>query len=224
MWQFEEELRELEKRRIPWRDSTVRPVLFYGSSSFRFWEASEYTSFKGPFLQEALALSDAVNLGFGGATIQACVYLFERIIVPFRPRALLVYAGDNDLALGSTVAEIVNGYRYLIAKTRHYCGPIPITVLSIKPSPAYHSNLNKIVEANSMISEVVASQADCYFLDVFHPMMNGEQPDRSFFEADGIHMNAKGYQLWAEVLRLGSRSTPIFGAETDTPTHHVVTL
>jgi hypothetical protein len=80
------------------------PVVFYGSSTITLWDT----------LANDLALPNALNLGFGGSTLEACAYFFERIIVPVHPAALIVYAGDNDVGDGRSPENVLASFRSLV--------------------------------------------------------------------------------------------------------------
>ncbi len=86
---YEDEVRMLEREREA-DPGPADPVAFYGSSSIRLWD------------DIAADLGDPriVNLGFGGSTLAACAHYFGRVVVPYRPRSVVVYAGDNDLGDG----------------------------------------------------------------------------------------------------------------------------
>ena len=49
------------------------------------------------------------NQAFGGSTLEACAWFFERLVVPCYPRALVCYAGDNDLGDGRTPDQVLDG-------------------------------------------------------------------------------------------------------------------
>ena len=213
MWRFEEEIVQLEKRYIDYRDpASPKPVVFYGGSSIRFWGPCTYSEFRGPYLSEALSLPHALNFGFGGALIQDCVYLFERLIVPHRPKAILIYAGDNDLANAYPSAQVLNAFRYLLFKTRSYLGKIPFTYISIKPSPLHQSSLVRIRKTNAMIAQELKPDEMGFFANIFDPSIDEQGcPRANFFLDDGIHLSAEGYRCWAETLLSMVPHHSIFG-------------
>ncbi|WP_431214255.1 hypothetical protein ACQ86N_05210 [Puia sp. P3] len=91
---YENEVQRLEKERT---SLTYDPkLLFYGSSSIRLWES----------LYEDFAPWQPANLGFGGSTLAACDWFFDRLLTPFRPSSIIVYAGDNDLGDGRHPEEV----------------------------------------------------------------------------------------------------------------------
>ena len=82
-------------------------IVFYGSSTFRLWD-SLALDFRG------LTVS---NFGFGGSTLAACVWFFERLFLSTYPTALVVYAGDNDLGDGRHPEEILIFFQQLMQKS-----------------------------------------------------------------------------------------------------------
>src|SRR5450432_4105398 len=98
---YEAEVHELETRN---RALSVRcPAVFYGSSTIRMWDG----------LAAGLKIPNLVNCGFGGSTLEACAYFFERLVPPLSPSALVVYAGDNDLGDGRSPADVLRSFRCL---------------------------------------------------------------------------------------------------------------
>lgn len=121
---YEAEVRNLERAsalRLP----RGRPPVFYGSSSIRLWDtlAKDFDP-------------RVLNLGFGGSTLEAFDYFFQRLITPVNPRSLLLYAGDNDLGDGRDPEQVVSWFRSLADKLERSLGAIPLGFVSVKPSPA----------------------------------------------------------------------------------------
>ena len=51
-----------------------------------------------------------INRGFGGSQLSDCVKNLNRLVIRYRPRTVLVYAGDNDLAAGITPEEVLRRF------------------------------------------------------------------------------------------------------------------
>ncbi len=199
---YEDEVRALEWT-IRNHHSTLAPVAFYGGSSIRLWDSLD-SDFPGV---------GTINLGFGGATLAACVWYFARLIVPCRPRSLVVYAGDNDLGDGRSPSDVLASFRQLADLTTTLPGNPRLTILSIKPSPARWYLIESIREANRLIREEGARRPATSYVDIYTPMldMNGE-PRRELFVFDGLHLSAEGYRLWTAVLshHADTAFSPIF--------------
>jgi lysophospholipase L1-like esterase len=187
---YEAEVRQLEAARSV-RNIPADPVVFYGSSSIRLWEN----------LAGDLGSSRAVNLGFGGSTLEACAYFFERLVVPLRPCSLVVYAGDNDLGDGRNPRQVLSFFKALSTKIEMGLPNVPFAFLSIKPSPARVRILGRIRKANILIRREMEARGWGLFVNVFDAMLdaNGE-PRAELFTPDGLHMSSDGYRLWAEIL------------------------
>ncbi|WP_020469827.1 GDSL-type esterase/lipase family protein [Zavarzinella formosa] len=187
---FEDEVRALEGSSSAPAPGQL-PVAFYGSSSIRLWGS----------LTEDFPGLRVVNLGFGGSTLAACAHFFRRIVIPRRPRALVVYAGDNDLGDGHSPEQVLESLRALLHQTDQLLGPIPVAFLSIKPSPArWHLN-DQIRRANDSTREEITRRPGGRFIDVY-PLMLGHdgRPRPELYEPDGLHLTSLGYRLWAREI------------------------
>lgn len=191
MSQFLEEFRafQMAEARAP---LPAEPVLFYGSSSIRFWDS----------LAADFAGLPVVNRGFGGSTLRECVGEMERLVYPVRPRAIVLYAGDNDIDSGASPEAVADFFDAFAAAVEGQLGTVPIVFISIKPSPARFWNIAKIFRANELLRARMARWPQARFLDVFQPMLRPDGgPNHTIFTQDGLHMNADGYRLWAGRVR-----------------------
>ncbi|SBS32271.1 Cyclic nucleotide-binding domain protein [Marinomonas spartinae] len=188
--EFESDVRELEFR-LASRHSKERPVAFYGSSTMRLWED----------IDDKLAHKDAINLGFGGATLEACVYYFERIVLPYNPRSLVVYAGDNDIGNHKDSNKVIELYIDLLQKIDQHLPGIPVTLISIKCSPA-RSGMRKTIEAaNLQIERLAKTRPNTQYIDLFSGLIDKNDAIKdNLFEGDKLHLNKKGYDIWLKSL------------------------
>lgn len=186
---YEAEIRELESRLKNVR--VACPAVFYGSSSIRMWET----------LPSDLAVPNAVNAGFGGSTLEACVYFFDRVIPPLHPASLVVYAGDNDLGDSKSPEQVLTSFRALALMVERKLGPIPFGFVSIKPSPSRIGIIDRIRRTNHLIEAEIPNIPSAYWIEVFASMLDASsKPKPELFLEDGLHLSGKGYRLWAELL------------------------
>jgi lysophospholipase L1-like esterase len=163
--------------------------LFYGSSSIRLWST----------LVQDFSHLKPVNHGFGGSTLAECVAAMELLVYPVKPRAIVFYAGDNDLDAGTEPHQVAALLERFMASVLARVGPIPVLVLAVKPSPCRWGNADNIRRANEHFRQVLSRFPQAQFLDVFHPMLNAAgQPRLELFAEDRLHLNADGYQLWKQ--------------------------
>lgn len=167
-------------------------VLFIGSSSIRLW-----TSLAADFPEVR-----TLNRGFGGSEIADSTYFADRIVAPYHPRAIVMYAGDNDLETGNSPEQVRDDFAAFVRKARAVDPGVPIAFIAIKPSVARKALLAKIREANALVRDWAAAQKDVAYLDIFTPMLGADgQPQASWFIQDGLHMNRTGYDLWIGIVR-----------------------
>jgi len=167
-------------------------VLFIGSSSIRFWKslASDFPEMR------------TINRGFGGSEIDDATFFADRIVAPYHPRAIVMYAGDNDLADGDSPARVRDDFAAFVRKARALDPAVPIAFIAIKPSVARKALLPQIRQANALVRRYAASQHEVTYLDVFTPMLGSDgQPQAKWFIGDGLHMNRAGYALWIGIVR-----------------------
>ena len=167
-------------------------MVFYGSSSIRLWEN----------LYQDFSAYRPVNLGFGGSTLAACVWFFDRLLTPYHPESIIVYAGDNDLGDGRHPEEVFIFFRQFVASTRQRFGNIPLAFISIKPSISRWNIVDSIRYTNKIIEEEIKKEGNnLHFINVYNRMTdNSGYPKREFLDPDGLHINEKGYALWKEIL------------------------
>jgi lysophospholipase L1-like esterase len=142
-----------------------------------------------------------LNRGFGGARMSDCTRYLERVVIPYKPRLVLVYAGDNDLAEGREPVDVLNQFARFVGGVRRSLPDTRIAYISIKPSPARERLMAKVRETNELISNYVAAGQNLEFVDVFTRMLDADgHPRRELFRADSLHLSREGYALWKSII------------------------
>jgi lysophospholipase L1-like esterase len=187
---FEKEIAAFEaadQQQLPPKDA----VLFIGSSSIRMWKTLA-ADFPGV---------PVINRGFGGSKIADSTRYVPRIVIPYHPRQIVLYAGDNDINAGKTPQQVLEDFQGFVTAVREKMPEVPISYISIKPSLARWKLVDKIKEANSLIEQHTRSQKNLEFIDVFAPMLGPDRKPRpELFRPDGLHMVPKGYELWVSII------------------------
>lgn len=166
-------------------------VLFIGSSSIRLWKT----------LAKDFPDVPVLNRGFGGSQIADSTYYADRIVKPYQPRLIVLYAGDNDLADGKTPAQVFADYQQFVSKVRAGLPTVRIAYIAIKPSPARWQLVSAIKEANTMIKQFVGKKKGLDYIDVFSGMLGKDgKPVPELYAADGLHLSEKGYALWTRAV------------------------
>ncbi len=175
-------------------------IVFTGSSSITFWKT----------LQRDMAPLTVINRGFGGSKIHQVAYYADRIVIPYHPRAVALFAGTNDIA-GSkpkTAQQVFDGYLAFVTKVHAALPETPIYYISITPTPSRWKYWSIVHEANNLIQAHTKTDPRLHFIDLIDAILGSDgKPDRSLFRIDRLHPNAKGYAKWTAVIN------PILQAE-----------
>lgn len=169
-------------------------ILFIGSSTITVWNSQ---------LDKDLAPLSIIARGFGGSTIVDVNHYINRIVLPYKPRAIVIYEGDNDIAIYQHSAEhVVAGYQAFIDAVHSHLPKTRLYILSIKPSLARLASWPEQARANTLLKGMCDSHELLYFIDISSPMFDKKNILRKdLFVEDGVHMNSRGYDLLKDRLQ-----------------------
>lgn len=167
-------------------------VLFVGSSTIRMWP-----DIARDFRQQPVV----INRGFGGSTMEDSSLFARELVVRYKPRLVLVYAGDNDLAEGRTPMQVLESFARFANTVRAELPDTRIAFISVKPSPSREKLMPQIRETNDVIAAYLRRLPNSEFIDVYTPMLGADgRPRAELFRADELHMNDQGYRLWQSLI------------------------
>lgn len=166
-------------------------VLFVGSSSIVNWRET---------LARDMTPMPVINRGFGGSHIEYVNKWFDQIVAPYHPRAIVFYAGENDLDAGKSVQKVVADFDEFMKRKTRALGKTPVYFISLKPSKARWAQFARQSQVNRSIRARAHKRPDLHYLDVVSPMLENGKP-RDIFVGDNLHMSAAGYEIWTRVVR-----------------------
>ena len=165
-------------------------ILFVGSSSIRRWK-----------LDESFPELKTINRGFGGSQIVDSIHFADRIILKHKPRVVVLYAGDNDIAKGKSAATVTSDFCRFVNTVHDALPGTRIVFIAIKPSIKRWNLVETVRAANGAICQLCCRHAMLSFADIDTPMIGADgRPRESLFAKDGLHLNADGYRVWAKVV------------------------
>jgi predicted amidohydrolase/lysophospholipase L1-like esterase len=166
-------------------------IVFVGSSTIRLWDLAK--SFPG---------LDAINRGFGGSQLADSVHFAQRLVLKHEPRTIVLYAGDNDLAAGKTPEQVFAHFQAFVKAVRDELPRTRIVYLSVKLSIRRWHLAEQIRRTNALIDGYCRKDERLRLVEVATPMLGDDgRPRPELFVKDGLHLSAKGYELWAALLR-----------------------
>lgn len=166
-------------------------IVFIGSSSIRLWKtlAADFPGHR------------VLNRGFGGSQMDDSTHFADRLVLPYEPRMIFVYAGGNDLNAGKTPDQILSALQAFVEKVRARLPDTTIAYISIAGNPKRWAQVERVKATNRLIEEYARKTPGVKYIDVFTRMLGADGlPLPEIFVADRLHMNAEGYKLWTEIL------------------------
>ena len=167
-------------------------VLFIGSSSTRLWStlATDFPDIK------------TINRGFGGSQLADSVHLADRIVIPYKPRLIVLQAGTNDINAGVKPEKVADDFKAFVEKVRAALPDTRIAYLSISPAPIRWAQADKQKEANRLIKQYIDAGKNLDYIDLWDQFLGPDgKPREDLFRPDRLHNNAAGYKIRAEVVR-----------------------
>jgi len=166
-------------------------TLFVGSSSIVGWDLSKH-----------LPEFETINRGFGGSQIADSTHFADRIIIPYKPRTVVLYAGDNDIAGGNSPERVAADYLLFVEKVRAGLPDARIIFVAIKPSIARWEMVEAMRRANKLVRAIIKAHDNMTYVDIDAPMIGEDgEPRAELFKDDGLHLNEDGYALWTSIIR-----------------------
>lgn len=186
---FEKEIRVFEKTDSK-NTAADNAILFVGSSSIRMWATQDYF----PKLK-------VINRGFGGSQISDVIHFSHRIVFPYKPKLIVFYAGDNDVAVGKKAQRVFDDYKSFVKLAREQLPKTPIIFIAIKPSMSRWKLWPEMKKANAMIEGFCQSDPALFYFDAATPLLGTDgKPNNDLFMPDLLHLNAQGYKAWTKRL------------------------
>lgn len=166
-------------------------IVFVGSSTIRRWD----TAAAFPDLK-------VINRGIDGSLLFESVRYAERIVIPYEPRLVVVYAGDNDISVGWTSEQIAVEFERFVRVVHAKLPRARILYLGIKPSVLRWLQDERMDMANALIRAMCEKDDRLGFVDI-GPVMLGwdEKPRPDLYMADGLHLSPDGYRMWSMIIR-----------------------
>lgn len=185
-----------EIQRFKVADSLQSPpknaIVFVGSSSFRMWQD----------VQEDFPGHTIINRGFGGSSLPHVIEYADEIVIPYKPKQVVIYCGENDFTKDTVTSKMVEDrFITLFTNLRKALPKVDVVYVSMKPSPSRQHLMPKIAAANNAIRDFLETQRRTTFVNIWDPMLdeNGS-PRKELFLKDMLHMNEKGYAIWQKAI------------------------
>ena len=183
-------LEELDQSEVDPQDA----ILFIGSSSIRRWES----------IAEDMAPYNPIRRGYGGARFSDLAVFVERLVYPHEFQALVIFVG-NDITGGEndkSPEEVLRLYDYVVKRVRAKFESQPIFFVAITPTSSRFSGWHRVQSMHRIVREYSDQNPQLHFIDTAAQFLKSDgKPNDSLFVKDRLHLNAMGYDVWAEIIK-----------------------
>jgi lysophospholipase L1-like esterase len=168
-------------------------VICIGSSHMQLWKS----------VKQDLAPLTVVNYGIGGSRMTQAADLFiDNLAIPFKPRAVILYEGSNDINAGTKPEEVLANFQKLHRKLHAALPEARLYVLGVVPSPGKRFlKIAELRKTNELLAKECATQPWMKFIDITEPLIGADgKPRAELFIPGDIHMLPAGYAVWKSVI------------------------
>ena len=165
-------------------------IVFVGSSTMRMWKTAE-----------AFPDLKVLNRGFGGSQLSDAVTYAERIILPYKPRIVVVFSGGNDINAKKAPEQVAESFKALVGKIHGALPKTKVYYISLFPNVKRQEQDAACVKVNDLIQAFIKTDERMGYIDTASKMRAADGgPRPELLLNDGLHMNADGYKIWNEIV------------------------
>ncbi len=177
-------------------DKTAPPpknaILLVGDSQFFRWKT----------LGEDLPDYTIINRGIDSFQFSDILHFFDRLVLPYKPRMIVLHVGGNDVHNGKPAERVLGDFKTFVAKVRTVQPNVPIAFSSTTPGPGRWDEADKRKQTNKLLKDYIATQKNLHFIDLWDAMLTKEgQPREELWVADRVHPNHDGYLVRVKIMR-----------------------
>ena len=138
----------------------------------------------------------------GRTRLDDFVRFAPRIVIPYHPHQIVLYAGDNDFADGQSSSNVYRDFKDFVNIVHRALPQTEIVFVAIKPSPSRWHLASRMRETNALVKSYVRKNRRLKYVDVYNPMIGANgHPRPELFVGDSLHMSPAGYALWTHILK-----------------------
>ena len=188
--EYEKDIVAIEKR-FKEKPPSAEAVFFTGSSTIRRWNLAK--NFPGMPYE---------HCGFGGSQTRDVVHFAPRILLPYKPKTIVFYSGDNDINKKRTPEQVAEDFQAFVEFIHKDNPKTKIILLGIKHSASRDKQMADQKKANALLESYCKTNAQLTFVDIAPLFLDSSgQLKADHFEDDKLHLNPKGYEVLSEKIK-----------------------
>ena len=170
----------------------INQFLFIGSSSIRLWLS----------LEEDMKPLKVINRGFGGAHIKHINQYLDKIVFPYRPKAIIFFCGSNDINGWNSPQDVFSEFEIFFNSVKKELPKTKVFAIGIQPSPSRFDQRPRQLDWNNAVSNLSKTDPNLVYIDVSSAMLSSDnKPRLELYTNDTLHMNENGYKIWTKQVR-----------------------
>ena len=170
-------------------------IVLTGSSSIARWNDQA---------EAALAPLTVIPRGFGGSIMHDVLHYLDRVALAYKPRAILIYEGDNDTSGNDPIPNevILDHLGQIVGRIHDVLPEARVYVLSVKPSVLRRNAWPLAQQVNAGYKELADNDPLVYYVDVATPFLDNDgNVMTDIFVRDNLHLNDLGNAIWGAAIK-----------------------
>ena len=193
-------------------------ILFYGHSLFTRCSFITIAGKGNPLLEDEVRMKDGsqaiVNHGFGTSSADDLLYYYDRMVRPYKPRALVLATMGNDVGFGYNAKDIMEIQARIINWAQADFPGIRIYCFSAYPTLKSKNVCNVTTrirgEYNQYLEDFCARTENCiyvpmekqaFFYENEEDIGDYDKVREDIFAEDQVHLNPQGYAMFMDFVR-----------------------
>lgn len=149
---------------------------------------------------ELLNRGDILNRGIAGDVTSGVLARIEEV-VRHNPTKVFIQVGTNDLSMGMAEKQIIEDYSRVIEEIQEnsQAAIFVNSILPVQDLPGEFYQNSEILALNRALKQLCTTKG-VTFIDLSEQLTDDLGNLNQALTNDGLHLNAKGYLIWADIL------------------------
>ena len=128
--------------------------------------------------------------------------IFFRLFLFIPPKAIIFFCGTNDINGWNAPREVFKEFKKFYFSVKEKLPNTKVFAISIQPSPSRFDQRKRQLSWNKSVEDLAESQTNLIYINVSSKMLaEDNKPMPELYTDDMLHMNEKGYKIWAKIIR-----------------------
>lgn len=178
------------------REKDLGTIVFVGDSLVGGWKD----------VRKAFPERKVANRGIGGDVSRGALFRFKEDVLDLNPKAVVILVGTNDLSAHANPAVVIKNITAILDQAKAHNPEMPVILCTIPPRncPQAPTKPGALDDLNARIKTLAEEEEreTVQVMDLHAALLNEDGTQNTdCFGKDQIHMNTKGYEIWAGMLK-----------------------